>query len=56
MVAIIHHETQTEMSIYEVQETVSMVLTEKTPLRDLLYDSNDIIDNELDESCEPTLF
>lgn len=44
------------MSIYEVLETVSMVLTEKTPLHDLLCNSNDNIDNELDESSEPTLF
>ena len=56
MVAIIQHETKTELSIYEVLETVSMVLTEKTPLRDLLYDSNNNIDNELDGSSEPTLF
>ena len=56
MVAIIQHETKTEMSIYEVLETVSMVLTEKTPLHDLLCNSNDNIDNELDESNGPTLF
>ena len=56
MVAIIQHDTQTEMTIYEVLETVSMVLTEKTPLYDLLCNSNDNIDNELDESSEPTLF
>ena len=56
MVAIIQHETKTEMSIYEILETVSMVLTEKTPLYDLLCNSNDNIDNELDESSEPTLF
>ena len=56
MVAIIQHETKTEMSIYEVLETVSMVLTEKTPLYDLLCNSNDNIDNELDESNGPTLF
>lgn len=56
MDAIIQHETKTELSIYEVLETVSMVLTEKTPLYDLLCNSNDNIDNELDESCGPTLF
>lgn len=56
MVAIIQHETKTELSIYEVLETVSMVLTEKTTLYDLLCNSNDNIDNELDESCGPTLF
>ena len=36
MVAIIQHETKTELSIYEVLETASMVLTDKTPLYDLL--------------------
>ena len=56
MVAIIQHETKTDLTIYEVLETVSMVLTEKTPLYDLLCNSNDNIDNELDESSEPTLF
>ena len=56
MVAIIQHETKTEMSIYEVLETVSMVLTEKTPLYDLLCNSNDNIDTEHEESSEPTLF
>ena len=56
MVAIIQHETKTELSIYEVLETVSMVLTDKTPLYDLLCNSNDNIDNELDESSGPTLF
>ena len=55
MVAIIQHETKTEMSIYEVLETESMVLSEKTPLHDLLCNSNDNIDNELDESSEPTM-
>jgi IS4 transposase len=56
MVAIIQHETKTELSIYEVLETVSMVLTDKTPLYGLLCNSNDNIDNELDESSGPTLF
>lgn len=56
MVAIIQHETKTELSIYEVLETVSMVLTDKMPLYDLLRNSNDNIDNELDESSGPTLF
>ena len=56
MVAIIQHETRTELSIYEVLETASMVLTDKTPLYDLLCNSNDNIDNELDESSGPTLF
>ena len=56
MVAIIQHETKTELSIYEVLETASMVLTDKTPLYDLLCNSNDNIDNELDESSGPTLF
>ena len=56
MVAIIQHETKTELSIYEVLETVSMVLTDKTPLYDLLCNSIDNIDNELDESSGPTLF
>ena len=56
MVAIIQHETKTELSIYEVLETVSMVLTDKTPLYDLLCNSNNNIDNELDESSGPTLF
>ena len=56
MVAIIQHETKTEMSIYEVLEMVSMALTEKTPLHNLLCNSNDNIDNELDESSEQTLF
>lgn len=55
MVAIIQHETKTELSIYEVLETVSMVLTDKTPLYDLLCNSNNNIDNELDESSGPTL-
>ena len=56
MVAIVQHDTGTELSIYEVLETVSLVLTEKTPLRDLLCNSNDNIDKDLDESSEPTLF
>ena len=56
MVAIIQHETKTELSIYEVLETVSMVLTDKTPLHDLLRNSNDNIDNELNESSGPPLF
>ena len=56
MVAIIQHETKTELSSYEVLETVSMVLTDKTPLYDLLCNSNNNIDNELDESSGPTLF
>lgn len=56
MVAIIQHETKTELSIYEVLETVSMVLTDKTPLYDLLCNSNNNIDKELDESSGPTLF
>ena len=56
MVAIIQHETKTELSIYEVLETVSMVLTDKTPLYDLLCNPNNNIDNELDESSGPTLF
>ena len=56
MVAIIQHETKTELSIYKVLETVSMVLTDKTPLYDLLCNSNNNIDNELDESSGPTLF
>lgn len=34
----------------------SMVLTDKTPLYDLLCNSNNNIDNELDESSGPTLF
>lgn len=44
------------LSIYEVLETVSMVLTDKMPLYDLLCNSNYNIDNELDESSGPTLF
>ena len=55
MVAIIQHETKTELSIYEVLETVSMVLTDKTPLHDLLCNSKDNIANELTESSGPTL-
>ena len=48
MVAVIQHETKTELSIYEVLD--------KTPLYDLLCNSNNNIDNELDESSGPTLF
>ena len=33
-----------------------MVLTDKTPLYDLLCNSNNNIDNELDKSSGPTLF
>lgn len=56
MVAIVQHDTRTELSIYEVLDTISLVLTEKIPLRDLLCNSNNNIVNELDESSEPTLF
>lgn len=56
MVAIVQHDTGTKLSIYEVLDTVSLVLTEKIPLRDLLCNSNNNIVNELDESSEPTLF
>lgn len=56
MVAIAQHDTGTEMSIFEVLETVSLVLTEKIHLRDLLCKSNDNIVNELDQFSELTLF
>lgn len=56
MVAIIQHDAKTELSIFEVLETVSLVLTEKMHLRDLLNKPNDNNFNELDGSSEPNLF
>ena len=56
MVAIVQHDIGTELSIFEVLETVSLVLAERIPLTDLLCNTNFKNVNELTGFCEPTLF
>ena len=56
MVTITQHDTKTEKRIYEVLETMSMVLTEIRQLHDLLFNSNDNIHNEIDESVNRLCF
>ena len=56
MVAIVQHDIGTELSIFEVLETVSLVLAERIPLADLLCNTNIKNVNELSGFCEPTLF
>lgn len=56
MVAIVQHDIGTYLSIFEVLETVSLVLAEKMPLKELLCNTNDNNVNELNESSELTLF
>lgn len=55
MVAIVQHDIGTELSIFEVLETVSLVLAERIPLTDLLCNTNFKNVNELTGFCEPTL-
>lgn len=56
MVAIVQHDIGTDLSVFEVLETVSLVLAEKMPLKELLCNTNDNNVNELSESSELTLF
>ena len=56
MVAIVQHDIGTKLSIFEVLETVSLVLAERIPLTDLLCNTNFKNVNELTGFCEPTLF
>ena len=56
MVAIVQHDIGTELSIFEVLETVSLVLAERIPLTDLLCNTNFKNVNELTGFSEPTLF
>ena len=56
MVAIVQHDIGTVLSIFEVLETVSLVLAERIPLADLLCNTNIKNVNELSGFCEPTLF
>lgn len=56
MVAIVQHDIGTELSIFEVLETVSLVLADRIPLVDLLCNTNVNNGYELTGYSEPTLF
>ena len=56
LVAIVQHDMKIERSIYEVLQILSILLTDKTPLRDLFDKPNIKNVNERYGSSEPSLF
>ena len=56
MVAIVQHDIGAELLIFEVLETVSLVLADRTHLVDLLCNTNIKKVNELTGFSEPTIF
>ncbi|MBB3186175.1 hypothetical protein FHX64_000338 [Microbacter margulisiae] len=56
LVAIVHHDLKMECSIYEMLQILSMSLTDKANINDLLNKSNFNNFNERCGSSEPSLF
>lgn len=56
LVAIVQHDMELEVSVYETFQILSISLTDKTPLRDLFDKQNFTNVNELNGSSEPSLF
>ena len=54
--AIVQHDMELERSIYEVLQILSILLTDKAPLRDLFDNQNFNNVNELNGSSKPSLF
>ena len=56
LVAIVHHDLKLECTVYEMLQILSMSLTHKANLKDLLNKSNFNNVNERCSSSEPSLF